>query len=185
MATSTPWGPAQTSRKLAPGIMLYTTAAHGGIHLSAGKQAQMPEYLRCDGGWYEEDCAWALVALVFPQAFTPNQIDAARDTAKSWYPDQYARFTGSAVPVSESYVLRERAFHAAHAADYVAIVAWGDWQAGAPAGHVLVAATVGGMRQDPEAIRKYFLVTAARYDARDHFGYVIDPSADREVSAPK
>src|SRR3990172_8281799 len=69
MATSTPWGTAQQSHQLAPGIMQYYTAGHGGIHLSQGRLKGLPpEFLGWDGkngqgGWYEEDCEAAKVLL--------------------------------------------------------------------------------------------------------------------------
>jgi len=42
MATSTPWGLSQTARQLTPGIMIYSTAGHGGIHLSPARMAALP-----------------------------------------------------------------------------------------------------------------------------------------------
>jgi hypothetical protein len=44
--TSTPWGASQTSKKYAPGIMEYSTASHGGFHLSKSRQQCMPDCLR-------------------------------------------------------------------------------------------------------------------------------------------
>jgi len=39
MAISTPWGPSQTSREIAPGICFYSTASHGGYYLSPDRFA--------------------------------------------------------------------------------------------------------------------------------------------------
>jgi hypothetical protein len=35
-------------------------------------------------GWYEEDIDWAIVALAFPEAFTPEERGAAKRTIASW-----------------------------------------------------------------------------------------------------
>jgi hypothetical protein len=92
--TSTPWGPSQTARQLAPGIMLYTTAGHGGIHLSAGRLAALPAHLHkrstgyCPLEWFEEDCEAALVIVGFPQYFEPATIRMAQRTIATYYPNQ-------------------------------------------------------------------------------------------------
>lgn len=70
----TPWGPAQFSRERAPGIVEYTTASHGGIHITKERYAQMPEEYRrhkpwAGRYWYEEDCDWCVVALAFPDDY--------------------------------------------------------------------------------------------------------------------
>ena len=70
MATQTPWGAAQSSKKLAVGVMVYGTASHGGIHLSTKKNALVHYVWRDLDGWYEEDCGWAIVAVTFPELFS-------------------------------------------------------------------------------------------------------------------
>lgn len=82
MSRSTPWGPAQDVRMIAPGITSYSTAGHGGINISTARLAEMPEQLRsvapfAGPGWYEEDCDWAIVALAFPLYFTADHLAAA------------------------------------------------------------------------------------------------------------
>lgn len=74
MATSTPWGPSQQVDHVARGIVWYSTASHGGYHLSSRRIAEMPEEYRnhnpwAGPGWYEEDCDWAFVVLSFPEIF--------------------------------------------------------------------------------------------------------------------
>jgi hypothetical protein len=58
------WGPIQTKSELAPGVWSVSTAGHGGIKLSRERNAAVPAYLRREGGWYEEDCEWAIAAVV-------------------------------------------------------------------------------------------------------------------------
>lgn len=79
---STPWGQAQHATQIAPGIVQYSTAGHGGINLSIDRLAAMPAGLRqiapfAGPGWYEEDCDWALVALAFPDCFKPASVATA------------------------------------------------------------------------------------------------------------
>ncbi len=40
--TWTPWGISQTSEKIVRGIVLYTTAGHGGYHVSKGMSIVNP-----------------------------------------------------------------------------------------------------------------------------------------------
>lgn len=66
---STPWGVAYEREELAPGIVEVRTGSHGGILLSAERQAQMPVHLGLPSAAYEEDCEWARVAVAFPEFF--------------------------------------------------------------------------------------------------------------------
>ncbi len=90
-AVETPWGPALTRQEIAPGIILYSTAWHGGYWLSPERVLQMPGPLRDatpfaagpgPGRWYEEDCDWAIVALAFPRYFPADSVAAAQTTLK-------------------------------------------------------------------------------------------------------
>ena len=78
MATSTPWGMSQSSEQLIRGVMSYSTASHGGIHVSDKLLERIPvefHYGFCGvRGWYEEDCDWAIVAYFIPEAF-PKELD--------------------------------------------------------------------------------------------------------------
>lgn len=100
MTTSTPWGESQTEQEIAPGITFYSTASHGGYHLTDERVAEMPKALRDfvpfggpqagPGRWFEEDCDWAVVALAFPQHFPAEAIPAAMTTLKGYKPHLYA-----------------------------------------------------------------------------------------------
>ncbi len=108
MGTSTPWGTADYSKRIAQGIILYGTAGHGGFHLSETRQREMPEILRMDGGWYEEDCDWSLVVIAFPQYFNPTEYKQAKDTLKNWHPDKYEQHFGVKLAPEESYMRRQK-----------------------------------------------------------------------------
>ena len=175
---SSPWGKIQGEEVIADGISAVSTAGHGGIKLSRARNAKVPEYMRRKGGWYEEDCEWAIPALVFAAEFErdkPSSIQSARSTMLHWYPDEYARFYGVSLESisKESRTLLERQFNLDHAEDYVVTAAWGSWHEKVPQGMVGVVATKGGNRSNAPQDRRYFLVTEKEYDARDG-RFVID-----------
>ena len=93
--TSTPWGTAQSAKHFGVGIVLYGTASHGGFHVSSGLLRKMDEDMRGDAysplGWFEEDCAYSLVVLSFPERFSVETRLDALNTARTYYPQQYQR----------------------------------------------------------------------------------------------
>lgn len=106
MGTWTPWGVSDYEKKIATGIMSYSTPGHGGIHLSPARQIEMPEQLRVEGGWYEEDCDWCLVAVAFSQYFT-EEYQQAKETMRNWHPDRYEKYFGVTLKPEESYMRRQ------------------------------------------------------------------------------
>ena len=112
MTTSTPWGPAQSCEVKADGIVFYSTASHGGFYLNKNRLADMPDYMKGETfgsngpNWYEEDCDWAMVAVVFPEAF-PREYKQAVDILRNWQPRMFERFFGVTLTTDESYVLRQ------------------------------------------------------------------------------
>lgn len=97
---STPWGPAQESRAIADGITFHITNLHGGIELSRARQAMVPAELhgryylwpfpRCARvyaeGWYEIFFNWVIVAIAFPQYFSPSEVSQAVHTVRGYCP---------------------------------------------------------------------------------------------------
>lgn len=85
--THSPWGDVQNATELAPGIWQSSTASHGGILLSPERWQDMTvkgtPYSH--DGWYEEDCDWAYVAVRFPEAFSPEALEAAKRTIATLY----------------------------------------------------------------------------------------------------
>ena len=65
--SASPWGPIQTVTPLGPDVVAVTTASHGGLRVSLTALARMSEPIRqtaySSGGWFEEDCDWALPYL--------------------------------------------------------------------------------------------------------------------------
>jgi len=107
LGTQTPWGVADWSQKIARGIMSYSTPRHGGIHLSSSRQNEMPEALKVESGWYEEDCDWCLVAIAYPDLFVKDYAQAL-DTFKNWHPDRYEKWFGVTLKPEESYLKRRQ-----------------------------------------------------------------------------
>jgi hypothetical protein len=102
---------------MAPGIVSYSTASHGGIHLSDERVAEMPQALQDfvpfggpqpgPGRWFEEDCDWSVVALAFPQFFTEDDVKQAHATLKGYRPEVYREFVGSKDQYAIHYASRE------------------------------------------------------------------------------
>ena len=98
--TRTPWGTAQTAYYFAPGLISYSTAGHGGFHVSNGLLKRIPDYMQIaanytDGrtGWYEEDCEWAIVCVCLPEFFPMKWRYDAVDIMRRYYPDAWQRFS--------------------------------------------------------------------------------------------
>lgn len=87
----TPWGESDSVVELSNGIRRVGTPSHGGYWVPAKLVQQIPQrfqdYARKWSGspqWYEEDCAWACVAVTFPEFFTADDLTAARETIARW-----------------------------------------------------------------------------------------------------
>ena len=206
---NTPWGKAQHVEQIAEGIFSVSTANHGGTLLDRKRNAQVPDYMRKSGGWYEEDCDWAIAAIVHFDDFAayhenadwfyktgPNGKEYESKTArlregihsilKNWRPREYTRFTGNALAVEESYVLRKEKFKLESADLIVGTGAFGDWAKNVPKGKVGVVACLGGRGENGQSHNEAtcWLVDAERYAARDSFGYIVDADVDEKVDGP-
>lgn len=190
----TPWGRAQSAQNIIRGVGWVSTAGHGGYRLCSGRNRQVPEYMRREDGWYEEDCDWAIVAVVFEELLlASNDADikriirsgAHKETLRDWHPKAYEQFYGVPLRPGESYLNDERLFFEEHANDLLVISASGDWHGSVPEGMVGVVARVGGRgaARKPEAAGpdRYFLVPKDEYDKRNRFGFVVDPARHQEI----
>lgn len=186
MATSTPWGVAQSVQQITQGIRSVSTAGHGGILVAPTKNALIPEYMRCEDGAYEEDCDWAIPAVVFESEWRKwadgerwttgdSQMEAAYSTLKNWHPDAFERFTGRHLEPGESLKRDEALFEARNVANFVVRAAWGDYHEKVPTGMVGVFA-----RRSADGAEQYFLVPDAEYSSRKG-AFVIDPARHTEI----
>jgi len=85
-----PLWPRMSSSMLRPAI--------GGIHLSAARNRMVHPMLRAEGGWYEEDEAWAIVAITFPHLFTGFERRCAERTIKDSWPQAWEKIFGTILP---------------------------------------------------------------------------------------
>lgn len=86
----TPWGHADHVERVASGVRFVSTASHGGYRLDRDANAAMPEALRREDGWYEEDVDAHLVVVGLPDLFGPEQVVAARKVLARWEPERLA-----------------------------------------------------------------------------------------------
>lgn len=117
----TPWGRADVVRVYTEHIAFVGTSGHGGFKVSRARNAKIPAAARAAGGWYEEDCAWAIPFIAFANEIVacpiyvanPAKFEAdkaqALSTLVNWLPEEYTALTGITPPTEVSRVLRERA----------------------------------------------------------------------------
>jgi hypothetical protein len=175
----TPWGTSDSSKKHADGVVEVSTPSHGGFHLDPERNAKVHAAWRDKGGWYEEDCEWAIVALTFPDLFEPAHVEKAHTSAKNWMPDAYEKVFGVPVTAEESHERREQEFHRANADKLVVTAAWGYrnnkvGRVPVPEGMVGVVARIGGNGPGTTGnAERYFLVPDHEYEACRR-GFVVD-----------
>jgi hypothetical protein len=120
---STPWGPSHSVRRIAPGIVSFTTATHGGIQLSEERIAALPDAIRKAQGsdleWFEEDCAASLVVLAFPEAFTDVAVWSAVNFIRA-YPGYPAATAYIATEAAKPILDRHARFEVENGDRYVA-----------------------------------------------------------------
>lgn len=175
----TPWGPSQGATVYAEGITAHSTAGHGGFHLSAERNRKVHRMLRANGGWYEEDAAWAIVAITYPHLFTSFERRCAERTLKDSWPDAWEKIFGTVLQPGESRTKDERAFQKTHADDWIVTSAiFSEHQPG----FTEVVATPGGRRGAGTEERR-FLIPSDEYHV-GRFGFVVDPERHAVYSGP-
>jgi hypothetical protein len=85
----TPWGNAETETKLADGMILVSTARHGGIYLGRQRwdelKREFPNFVPFGGAapWLEEDCDAALAVILWPDCFSREAVYHATAQARA------------------------------------------------------------------------------------------------------
>jgi hypothetical protein len=137
------WDTPDMATQRLPGVWWVKTPSHGGFVLSDERQAAMPEALRLESVYYEEDVNWTLVILGFEAEFAtlkdPHfdiERSIAHQTARHWLPHRYGAFTGQMVTPSDSYVLKKVETVEAAIGEIGVRSAFGDWADWVPAGKV-------------------------------------------------
>ncbi|CUX67175.1 conserved hypothetical protein [Agrobacterium tumefaciens str. Kerr 14] len=175
---STPWGMAQISRQFADGIVLHSTASHGGFHLAENANAIVHALYRNDTEFYEEDCEWAKVVHAFPDLFTTYERRLADRTLRDYFPDAYERVMDVKLTGSQSHMRDRQEFESLHRNDWVVIAALNSDH---KRGFVECIATLGGIRG--EVGERRFLVPRSDYSIGRH-GFVIDPLKHQPYDGP-
>lgn len=80
----TPWGAADHCTIFGQHLRFYSTASHGGFRVDSFANDRMPDHLRRDDGWYEEDCEACKVVLAFPALFSRREAREAQRTYDAW-----------------------------------------------------------------------------------------------------
>ncbi|MDO8931785.1 MAG: hypothetical protein Q7U97_05265 [Rhodocyclaceae bacterium] len=165
----TPWGPSQGATCYGDGVDFHSTAGHGGFHLSPERNRSVHALLRDSGGWYEEDAAWAAVAIAWPDLFTGYESRLAEETLRNSWPEAWEAIHGRGLRPGESRERDRQIFEAEHAVDWIVISAVrSDHQPG----FTEVIATRSGKR-DPQSEERCFLVPAEEYRV-GCLGFVVD-----------
>ncbi|MBW9075588.1 DUF7007 domain-containing protein [Agrobacterium deltaense] len=179
MSCSTPWGASQIATIYADGIVSHMTASHGGFMLSQDRNAQVHPTLRSTDGVYEEDSAWAAVAITFPDLFTGYERRCAETTLKDWEPAAWEAISRQVLAPGESYMKDREAFELAHADDWVVISAL---RSDHHPGMTEVITTRGGKR-DHHVEERRFLVPSTEYEV-GRFGFVINETLHAAYDGP-
>ena len=150
----------------------------------------MPEYMRSDSGWYEEDCAYVIVLVVFEAELLASDDEVSKrliqsgehkDTFRNWHPEAYEKFYGVKLSPGESFLNDQRLFFEEHAQDLLVVSAFGDWHERVPKGMVGVVARTGGSWTEKGTPERYFLVPGGEYDQCKRFAFIVDPARHEEI----
>ncbi|WP_221969486.1 DUF7007 domain-containing protein [Rhizobium laguerreae] len=182
-SVSTPWGLSQHAVAYADGVIAHSTASHGGFALEPNRNAAVPSMLRSGDGFYEEDCAWAAVAIAFPDLFTDYEKRHADETLRQFYPEAWEAVRDTTLEPGQSRTKDRRQFDRDNADRWVVISAI---LSSHRPGFVECIATLGGRRSSAGgqgvAERRY-LVCEEHYDI-GAFGFVIDEHRDQRYGGP-
>ena len=171
---TTPWGKPQSCEEYGGGVFFYSTASHGGYKVT--KQKAMPEALRNETGWYEEDCEWARVALGLPELFTTYEKKVAEWTLRAYEPNVWEAFYGRTLLPGESRARDDERFLEANKDRLLVISASSHDE-----NLVKVYATLGGARS--AGLKQHiFLVDRGEYERNRAAAFVIDPERHQEIT---
>lgn len=163
-----PWGTVQHATKYGEHAHSVSTAGHGGLKLDRRWNARVPDYMRQPGGWYEEDCLWAVPVVCIPEladlmvghygSMTADDLRREADlTLLRWFPSHWAKFHGKPIEIGMSRSFDQDEWERQHAGDWVAVSALSTDDGSG----VIVVATLGGKRSTPlEPVdERWYLVT--------------------------
>jgi hypothetical protein len=164
MRFETPWGQSALVRFLSSNgdVVRVESPGHGGDGVRT--DVPMPPTLAGLGvtvgnwRWFEEDVAWAAVAIAFPALYQPEQVELATSTLRDWFPDEYSAHFGVQLDAQSSRVLEQREWEQATRGSFCVTAGFGSQFWDVPAGYVYAC----GFRASDEAVAG-FLVPEAEY----------------------
>jgi len=122
-----------------------------------------------------------MVVISFSARFSEKEIVDAAGTLQNWFPELYERHFAVRLLPDQSYKRDQALFDEENKDKLVASCAW---HKQVPAGMVGVFAIKGGGRNPARdnSTDRSFLVPAGEYEARTHFGFVVNPSRHTECA---
>jgi len=173
----TPWGMSDHVVDYGNGIKFYGTPSHGGFKIPKKLNNQIPEYMRNENGWYEEDCEWSIPVVVgiFPSENRISALDGALHTFKQYFWQEYERFVNVVIPEGESWSKDEFLFIERNKNNYVVVSAVNSDRFKEM---VECYAIRGGRNHDGQYASNdeiHILIPEHEYDKRDRLFVVKDP----------
>ena len=186
---SSPWGKIQYVSPVIPGIHAVSTVGHGGLKLDRKYNALIPESLRAEGGWYEEDCEWSIPYVILSEYIikesdplqaqsVSKKIISAHKTWKMYNYRSYEAYFGVILQPGESASKDEAIWKHTNKNEYQVVYVFGDWHVKVPSGMVALQCRIGG--HSGSLREKWFLVPASCYTG-GHF--LPELSYHREISS--
>ena len=164
----TPWGESHNKVKIITGVNFYSTARHGGYKVFKRLNNLIPENLRNENCWYEEDVEFCIPYIFIPELKQDlKTYNAAIYSFKNFYPDDYEKVFNTKLIIGESYKRDQETFYKRNVNNWVGISA-----IKVSDDKVKVVASIGGKRGN-DIPKKEFFVDADEYKNRSQFGYVI------------
>jgi len=193
----TPWGRAEEVVEIASGILSVITLSHGGIILDATRTAAMPIYMSNNTftknpSTYEEDCDWAMPALVFETEFTNywsiQHMDVAsllRDAKLALchcQPEAYEQFYGLTLMPGQSSKRDRQTFLDRNKENWLVVAAFGDWHLQVPKDMVGVSARLGSEHRLANAKTRFFLIADTEYKTHTTGNpFIVDLTRHEEI----
>lgn len=122
-----PWGTIQIQRPIAEGLIMVSTASHGGLFMSPERVAEfrvcLPVFRSFSGSahWLEEDCDCLAAALIWPELFGREMARSAVRTyerAQSMKNRQTVLMFLTMTPRGQRLLVDAAAWEAEHASDW-------------------------------------------------------------------
>jgi hypothetical protein len=175
----TPWGYSDYEEECGNGIKFYGTPSHGGYKIPKKLNNLIPNYMRIENGWYEEDCDWSIPIIVIGKYFNQEEFVKsyanALDTFKNWHWQSYEKFFDIELQEGESYLKDQYLFIEKHKNDLIVVSATSSDEIPSMVDCHVVKGGRDHSGNYASNERYRYLVETDEYRERSRFGFVIDP----------